>query len=94
MAQIVATCYYLKDVIGLGSNQVGTDRANIIIAEGLNNPENFAELSEDYGVKIFFPNVRKPAGTEPYPGWIVPSPNLRNLTAPKVVRSGQDIPAI
>ena len=54
MAQIVATCSYLKYVIGLGSNQAGTNRVNAIIAEGLNDPANLAELAEDDVVKTLF----------------------------------------
>ena len=41
----------IKDVIGLGSNQAGTNGANTIIAEGLNDPTNLFELAEDDGVK-------------------------------------------
>ena len=52
MAQIVATRSYLKEVISLGSNQSGTDRANTIIAEGLDDPANLVELAEYDGVKI------------------------------------------
>ena len=65
MAQIVATRSYLKDVIGLGYNQAGTDQANAITAEGLDYTANLVKLAEDDGVKTLFQNVRKPAGTEP-----------------------------
>ena len=51
MAQIVATRSYFKDAIGLGDNQTGTDRANTIIAQGLNDPSNLVEIPEDDGVK-------------------------------------------
>ena len=94
MDQIIATRSYLKDVIGLGANQVGTDCANTIIAEGLDDPANLVELSKYDGVKTLCQNVRRPAGTEPQPGWITPNPNPRNLTAPRVTRSGKDIPTI
>ena len=50
MAQIVTTHSYLKDVIGLGSNQEGTNCANKIIAEGINDLANLVELAEDDGV--------------------------------------------
>ena len=33
MAQIIATTSYLKDIIGLGANQAGTDSANAIITK-------------------------------------------------------------
>ena len=94
MAQIIATRSYLKDFIGLGANQAGTDRANSIIAEVLDYPANLFELSEDDGVKTLFQNDRNPAGTEPHPGWIAPKLNPQNITDPRVARSDQDIPAI
>ena len=84
MEYTVATCYYLKDVIGLGSNQAGSNNENTIISEGLNNPTNLVHLGEDDGVKIFCHNVRKPTGTEPQPGWITPNRNTRNVTATRV----------
>ena len=68
MAQIVATSSYLKNVIGLGSNQAGTDPANLIIAEGLDDRNNLFELSEDDGVKTLCQNFKKPVGTKPHPG--------------------------
>ena len=40
MTQIVATHSYLKSDIGLGANQESTNRANTIIAEGLDDPTN------------------------------------------------------
>ena len=52
------------------------------------------ELAEDDIVKTLFQNFRNTAGTEPQPGWNVPNPNTRNLTAPMVARMGQDIPVI
>ena len=94
MAQIVDTHSYLKDVIGLGANQAGTDRANSIIAEVLDDTDKLVELAEDDSVKTLFQNVSKPEGTEPQPGWITPNPNPQNITAPRFVRSGQEIPAI
>ena len=51
MDQIIATCYYLKGVIGLGANQAGNDCAKTIISEGLNDSVNLVELVEDDGVK-------------------------------------------
>ena len=49
MAQIVATPFYLKDIIGLEANQAGTYWENAIIAEGLYDTENLVELAEDDG---------------------------------------------
>ena len=94
MDQIIDTRSYLKDVIGLGSNQSGTNNTNSIIAEGLDDPTNLFKLAEDDGVKTIYHNFRKTAGNEPQPGWITPNPNPWNLTARRVVSSGQDIPAI
>ena len=86
MSQIVANGSYLKDFICLGSNQACTNSANKIIAVGIDYTTNLVELSEDEGVKTLCQNVRKPAGTEPQPGWIAPNPNPRNLTTPRVSR--------
>ena len=94
MAQIVATRSYFKDAIGLGDNQTGTDRANTIIAQGLNDPSNLVEIPEDDGVKTLCQNIKNPEGTEPQPGWIAPNPNSWNITASRVARSGQDKPTI
>ena len=54
MDQIVATRFYLKDAIGLRSNQAGTNRANAIVSEGLDDPANLAELEEYGGLKTFY----------------------------------------
>ena len=94
MSQIVATHSYLKDVIGLGANHEGTDRANTITAEGIDDPANLVKLAEDDCVKTLCQNVRKIAGTERHPGRNAHNPNPWNLTAPRVARSGQDIPTI
>ena len=59
---------YFKDVIGLGANKSGTDRANTITTEGIDYPANLVKLLEDDGVQKLFQNVRKPAGTEPQTG--------------------------
>ena len=88
MDQIIATCYYLKGVIGLGANQAGNDCAKTIISEGLNDSVNLVELVEDDGVKTLCYNDRKPVCTEPQPGRNMPNQNPRNLTDPRVARSG------
>ena len=63
MAAVQATRAYLRVVIGLGANAEGTLRANVIIAEGLDNLEELHELADDDDVKTLCANVRKPAGT-------------------------------
>ena len=94
MDQIVATCSYLKGVIGLGANQEGTNFANVIIAEGLGNPANLVKLEEYEGVKTLCQDVRNPEGMEPQPVWNAPNPNPWILTSPRVARLGKYIPAI
>ena len=94
MAQILATCSYLKDVICLRSNQAGTDRGNAIIAQGLDDRANLIKLAEYGGVKTLCQNFRKPAGNKLHPGLNAPNPSPRKLTALRVARSGQDIPTI
>ena len=93
-AAVQATRTYLRAVIGLGITPEGTARANAIIDEGLDNLEDLHELADDNGVKTLCANVRKPAGTIPQPGWVVPNPNPNNLQAPQIPRPGQTIPAM
>ena len=94
MAAEAATRTFLRDVIGLGSNDEGTVKANAIIAEGLDDLADLYELSEDDGIKTLCANVRKPSGTIPDPNWEEPDPNPRNATAPMIARIGNSIPAI
>ena len=88
MVTVAATCTYLRTVIGLGNNPQGLERANTIIAEGLDNLANIFELTEDNGIKILCASVRKPAGTMAQPGWAAPIPNPDNAVAPQVPRIG------
>ena len=94
MVTVAATRTYLRTVIGLGNDPQGLERANAIMAEGLDNLADIFELSEDDGIKILCASVRKPAGTVAQPGWVAPNPNPNNLVAPQVPRAGQVIPAI
>ena len=93
-AAVQTTRTYLRVVIGLGINAEGTLRANAIIDEGLDNLEELHELADDNVVKTLCANVRKPAGTIAQPGWVPPVPNLNNVQAPQVPRTGQTIPAM
>ena len=94
MVTVAATRTYLRTVIGLGNDPQGLERANAIMAEGLDNLADIFELAEDDGIKILCASVRKPAGTIPQPGWVPPNPNPNNVVAPQVPRTGQVIPAI
>ena len=82
---------YLKDVIGLGPNQEGTNRANAIMDEGINTVDDLAEAYDNDGIKTLCSNVRKPGGTIPDPTFVAPR---RNAVAPRVARLGQSIPTI
>ena len=68
MVTAATTRTYLRNVIGLGNDPQGLERANAIMAEGLDNLADIFELSEDDGIKILCASVRKPAGTMPQPG--------------------------
>ena len=46
-----ATRTYLRTVIGLGNNDEGTERADAIMSEGLNNLADIHELANDDGIK-------------------------------------------
>ena len=52
---------YLKDVISLGNDQLGTDRANAIIGEGLDNFDALVDFNKD-DIKYLCYTVRKPGG--------------------------------
>jgi len=79
MAEINALCTFLTDIIGLDSNPIGTERANAIIGEGLNDIADLVDLSHENGVKTLCYNVRKPSGLIPQEGWIEPNPKPQNL---------------
>ena len=84
---------YLKDVIGLGVGQEGTDRANAIIEEGIDSIEDIADVYDNDGIKTLCSNVRKPGGTMDDPNWVPPVP-LGGATAPRVNKPGQSIPTV
>ena len=94
MVTAAATRTYLRTVISLGNDPQGLERANAVMAEGLDNLADISELSEDDGIKILCASVRKPAGTMSQPGWVAPNPNPNNIVAPHVPRVGHVIPAI
>jgi hypothetical protein len=94
MVTVAATRTYLRVVIGLRNNDVGTARANAIMEEGLDNLTDIHELAKDDGIKTLCNSVRKPAGTIPKPGWVAPDQNPNQLVSPQVPRSGHVIPAI
>ncbi len=74
---------YLKDVIGLGNDQLGTDRANAIIGEGLDNFNALVDFNKD-DIKSLCSTVRKPGGLMEDP-----NDNTRQISNP-----GTSIPAI
>ena len=83
MAAQAAIRTYLKDVIGLGNDQLGTERANAIIAEGLDGFDALVDFNKD-DIKSLCSTVRKPGGTIEDP-----NDNTRQISNP-----GTSIPAI
>ena len=74
MVTVNATRTYLRTVIGLGNNAEGTERADAIMSEGLNDLADIHELANDDGIKTLCSSVRKPAGSQQEPshnldGW-------------------------
>jgi len=94
MVTAAATRTYLRSVIGLGNNNEGLERAEAIMAEGLDNLADIYELAEGDGIKRLCSNVRKLAGTVPQPGWVAPNPNPDQLVLHQVPRTGKVVPAI
>ena len=94
MSAKAATRTFLRDVIGLGDNEEDTQKANAIIAEGLDDLADLHEVSEDEGIERLCSNVQKPSGYITDPNWEEPDPNPDEETAPMVQRIGQPIPAI
>ena len=75
-AEIAALRIYLRNVIGLGATtQIGAERANAIIEEGVSSISDLVDLSHEDGVKTLCANVRKPSGLIPHPDWEAPDPN-------------------
>ena len=91
MAAITALRAYLRDVIGLGNDADGLDRANATIAEGLDSIADLAELNADKGVKSMTKNIRSPGGSISDPNWIDPGDGS---VAPMIPRPGHSFPII
>ena len=91
MAELPALRNYLRNIIGLGNDAVGLERANAVINEGIESIEDLAELEADDGVKTMTANIRKPGGTIPDPAWVDPG---GGAVAPQVNRPGQSFPTI
>ena len=88
MTTVAALRTYLRNVIGLGSNPEGLERANAIIDEGVRAPEDLADLYDNKGVKVLCANVRKPGGTIDDPAHTGAGP------APQIPKPGKQIPTI
>ena len=88
MAATVSLRAYLRGVIGLGNDAEGLERADAIIAEGINAAEDLADLYDNKGVKILCSNVRKPGGTIPDPTHVGAG------AAPRIPQPGKSIPTI
>ena len=74
---------YLKEVIGLGDDDQGTNRANAMIAEGLDSFESMMDFSKE-DIKSLCSSIRKPGG-------LVVDPNDADR---QVQNPGLSIPAI
>ena len=79
---------YLRNVIGLGMDAEGLERANAIIDEGVNSAENLVDMYDGDGIKTLCSNVRKPGGTIEDPTYVGPGP------APRIPRPGRSIPTV
>ena len=79
---------YLRNVIGLGNDADGLERADAIIDEGINSAEDLVDMFDDDGIKSLCANVRKPGGTIQDPEHVGPGP------APRIPRPGKSIPTV
>ena len=93
-ANVNALRTFLREQIGFGLNQLGTDRANAVIDEGLSSIEELIDIADDKGIENLCYNVRKPSGNIPQPNWMAPEPNPQNLQAPLIPKPGHSIPAV
>ena len=66
MAGIVELRNYLQNIIGLGADAQGLERANAIIDEGISSMDDFADFDKEDMVTLCT-SVRKPGGTIPDP---------------------------
>ena len=98
MAAVNAIRTYLKDVIGLGPGATGTEKANAIIEEDLDNVTVLAEMYEEDGdiISTMCSNVRKPVGQIPQPGWVAPevAAGAPAPVTPMIPKPGLSIPVI
>ena len=88
MAAVVTLRAYLRNIIGLGTDPEGLERADAIIEEGIDAPEDLANLYDNKGVKVLCTNVRKPGGTIPDPTHVGAD------AAPCIPKPGKSIPTI
>ena len=72
MADVPALRTYLRNVIGLGNDATGLDRANAVIDEGLTAIDDIADLNADKGVRAMTANVQKPGSQIQDPVWVDP----------------------
>ena len=93
MVTVNATRTYLRTVIGLGNNNKGTERADAIMSEVLNNLADIHELANDDGIKTMCTSVRKSAGTITQPVWVALDPNPNQLVAPPGSKSWKGHPS-
>ena len=87
-AAIVNLRAYLRNVIGLGNDAEGLERADAIIDEGVNSAEDLVDMYDEDGIKTLCSNVRKPGGTIADPTYAGPGP------APRIPRPGRSIPTV
>ena len=66
MAGVVELRNYLQNIIGLGADAQGLERANAIIEEGISSMDDFADFDKDDMITLCT-SVRKPGGTIPDP---------------------------
>lgn len=89
---------YLRNVVGLGGGAAGAQKANAIMAEGLDDVSAFADMYDDDGdiIATLCSNVRKPAGQIPDPNWVAPAlqPGQPAPPHPMIQRPGIAISAI
>jgi hypothetical protein len=83
MAEANAIRAYLRNVIGMGNDALGTERATAVMAEGLDDMQSFLNFEKE-DIKALCSTIRKPGGTIPDP-----QDQARNIPNP-----GLSLPAI
>ena len=87
MAAVAAIRTYLREVIGLGADATGTERANAIIDEGLASFDAFQNFAKA-DIKALCSSVRKPGG-------MIDDPNHNGVGDPRQIPNpGSRIPAL